>query len=666
MSNVNIQRAVENIRSGTNVYTPLVEVIVNAIHAIKATGQDNGVVEIRVIRASQAELDDSSSDITGFEVSDNGVGFTQEHRTAFDTLYTTQKLSEGGKGFGRLTCLKYFREVKIDSVFAEDGTFLRRSFRMGKGTEFIVDEEVEPARNGNTGSRVSLVSIKQPFPDKGLSTVARGLVEKLLPFFIEASRESPQILLKEKEGADTIVLNEYIGGVENPYIMEVPRAGGEFTLESNDGEETFRARVFKLYSPKAKRSKISLVAHRREVTWTSLHNYIPEFSEEFFEDIRIDGVESPRNFIVAVYVVGDYLDANVSVERGGFEFQQESDLLSGIAEKDIESKASDFARAAVASEVQHRQERKAERVGVYVRDDAPWHRAIAQEADLSALPYRATDDEIDAFLHRLKHIREREAQNEVSKLLASESAQEVEENAASIVKVISESSRSELVHYIALRRSVLDILQRTLELDEDGQYRSEGAVHDIIFPRKGDTDHTRFEDHNLWIIDERLNFTEFVASDVPLSRGNADRPDLLGFGRRIGFRGENDPSNPVTIFEFKRPQRDDFVNPSSKEDPVEQIIRYVRQIRAGNFRTPQGREILVSDNTPFYGYVVCDLTPKVRTWIQEEKDFKPMPDALGFFRWHGSLNLYMEALGWDKVVKDANQRSRIFFHKLSI
>jgi hypothetical protein len=35
MSNVNIKRAVENIRSSTTVYTPIVEVIVNAIQAIE-------------------------------------------------------------------------------------------------------------------------------------------------------------------------------------------------------------------------------------------------------------------------------------------------------------------------------------------------------------------------------------------------------------------------------------------------------------------------------------------------------------------------------------------------------------------------------------------------------------------------------------------------------
>lgn len=36
MSNVNVKRLVEIIRSGTNIYTPLVELVVNAIQAIDA------------------------------------------------------------------------------------------------------------------------------------------------------------------------------------------------------------------------------------------------------------------------------------------------------------------------------------------------------------------------------------------------------------------------------------------------------------------------------------------------------------------------------------------------------------------------------------------------------------------------------------------------------
>lgn len=168
------------------------------------------------------------------------------------------------------------------------------------------------------------------------------------------------------------------------------------------------------------------------------------------------------------------------------------------------------------------------------------------------------------------------------------------------------------------------------------------------------------------MIDERLNFTSYVSSDLPLNGNDSDRPDLLVYNKRILFRGDNEPSNPVTIFEFKKPQRDDFVNPSSKEDPIAQIVRYVNGVCNGKYKTPEGRKILVAENTPYYGFVVCDLTPKVETWLRTEKDFKPMPDGLGWFRWFDNINLYIEVISWDKVLKDAKMRNKIFFHKLGI
>ena len=167
-------------------------------------------------------------------------------------------------------------------------------------------------------------------------------------------------------------------------------------------------------------------------------------------------------------------------------------------------------------------------------------------------------------------------------------------------------------------------------------------------------------------MDERLNFTNYVSSDVPLDGKNTERPDLLVYNKRVLFRGDNETSNPVTIFEFKKPQRDDFVNPSSREDPVQQIVRYVNDIYDGKYMTPEGRKILVAENTPFYGFVVCDLTPKVEAWLEREKDFKPMPDRLGWFQWIANINLYIEVISWDKVRKDAQMRNKIFFQKLGI
>jgi hypothetical protein len=180
-------------------------------------------------------------------------------------------------------------------------------------------------------------------------------------------------------------------------------------------------------------------------------------------------------------------------------------------------------------------------------------------------------------------------------------------------------------------------------------------------PRRKDTEALDYEQHNLWILDERLNFTEYVASDLPIDGTRTDRSDVTIFNRRIAFRGDNQASNPITIFEFKKPQRHDFANPSSNDDPVQQIIRYVNQIREGRFKTPKGRDILVSDNTTFYGYVVCDLPQMVAEWLLYEKNFTIMPDALGYFQWFPNIRLTWKCSAGRRCLPMQRCGTRYFF-----
>ncbi|MBC3764572.1 ATP-binding protein [Neptunicella marina] len=668
MSNLNIKRAVDNIRSGTSVYTPITEVVVNAIQAIEETENSDGLVEIRADRVRQANLDDSAPEINGFTVIDNGVGFTDEHRESFDTLYTAHKIQEGGKGFGRFTCLKYYEDVNYISTYHKDGSFYNRSFSMGKEKEIIVDEGVTPSHENSTGTTVKLSNPIKNFPEKSLPQIARRLVEKLLPYFI-SDKGCPKVVLAEQDGSDAIVLNEYLGSGIDALIVEVKKANGEFLVESNSLEpgNEFFVQTFKIYSPATSRSRISLVAHRREVTATSLHQYIPEFSEEFFDNAASGERDKDRNFIVVSYVTGSYLDKNVSLERGGFDFPKEKpDMVHYIAQRQIEEKAAIYSQKAVDSDVEDRKSRKISRIEDYVRDNAPWHRQALTKLDYSSIPHNPSPSQIDSVLHQQEYREEARVKGEVRKLLADDNVESLKEKAGEIARQVSDRSKNELAHYISLRKSVLDIFEKSLERGPDGKYSAEDVVHDIIFPVKKDSDQTPFRDHNLWIIDERLNFTEYLSSDKELNGPNSDRPDILAYDKRIGFRGGNEASNPVTIFEFKKPQRDDFVNPSSKEDPVEQIIRYVNQIRKGKYKTPKGRKMQIEQNTPFYGYVICELNQKVEDWLEEIKDFKPLPDRLGYFKHHGSANLYIEVWSWDKALNDARMRNRVFFEKLGI
>ena len=667
MSNVNIRRAVENIRANTTVYTPVVEMIVNAIQAIGEAGKTDGKVSIRAQRSSQAELDGSLTDVSGFEIEDNGIGFTDAHRNSFDTLYTDLKIEEGGKGFGRFTGLKYFEDLHIRSVYREDRSFKGRKFSMGKDNDIIVHEKVAVSEKQESGTVVTLSALKKGRSfDKKLPTIARNLVERLLPYFITQDYVCPEIVLSEQDGSSAIRLNDFVSNELSAVIREIGVEQKVFTLKASGVDEAFLVRVFKLFAPRNQKSRISLVAHKREVSGSALHKYIPEFEDEFYEKDSSGEIDRERNYIIKAYVFGPYLDRNVSLERGGFEFHMESDLILGIAQAEIERDASAIAKEAMGTDIIRRQEKKKERVQSYVDEEAPWHKTMLEKIDLSGLPYNPTNEEIETRLQKEKFAQEIENKRSVAKLLAESNLENVKESVLEIVSKISDTSKNDLIHYIALRRQILDIFGKSLEVDDTGAYSSEGMVHDIIFPRKGDTEITSFHDHNLWIVDERLNFTTYVSSDVPLDGKNTERPDLLIYNKRVLFRGDNEASNPITIFEFKKPQRDDFVNTSSQEDPVQQIVRYVNNIRDGKYKTPEGRKMLVAENTPFYGYVVCDLTSKVESWLGREKDFKPMPDRLGWFQWMGNINLYVEVISWDKVLKDAKMRNQIFFQTLGI
>lgn len=667
MSNVNIKRAVENIRANTTIYTPVVEMIVNAILAIDEAGRTDGKVSIRAQRSSQAKLDGSLPEVSSFEIEDNGIGFTDAHRDSFDTLYTDLWIKEGGKGFGRFTCLKYFENLHVRSVFRDGSGFKARRFSMGKDNDIIVDEKVEASEQQESGTVVTLSTLKKGRSfDKKLPTMARNVVERLLPYFITQNYVCPEIVLSEMDGSDAIRLNNYVSNELSAVIREIAVERNTFMLKASDTEEEFLVRVFKLYSPRNQKSRISLVAHKREVSGSALHKYIPEFEDEFYEKDTSDEIDRERNYIIKAYVFGPYLDRNVSLERGEFEFLMESDLFLGIAQADIEREAAAIAKESVGTDITLRQEKKKERVQSYVDEEAPWHKEILSTIDLSGMSYKPSNEEIETRLQKEKFTQEIEIKRDVTRLLAESNFENVKDCVLEIVSKISGTSRNDLIHYIALRRKILDIFSKSLEVDTSGAYSSEGVVHDIIFPRKGDTEITSFKDHNLWIVDERLNFTAYVSSDIPLDGKNTERPDLIVYNKRVLFRGDNEASNPITIFEFKKPQRDDFVNPSSQEDPVQQIVRYVNNIRDGKYKTPEGRKILVSDNTPFYGYLVCDLTPKVEYWLEREKNFKQMPDRLGWFSWQDNINLYVEVISWDKVLKDAKMRNQIFFQKLGI
>ncbi len=669
MSQLNIKGIIGNIKARSNVYTPIIEAIVNSIHSIDISKRDDGEILLIVKRDSQGSLGLDQSDlipvISSIEIRDNGVGFNQQNRDSFDTLYSDLKNEQGGKGFGRFMFLRYFDSVSIESVFKEDGKYFLRMFDFGKDNTIIEKESKIEISKRELKTSVFLNDLREKNLDKQLETIARRIVEKLLIYFINDQYKCPKIILREYGGDNEIVLNDYLSNREKAEIIQISTQS--FDLEKGIRKETFNLKIFKIFYPHGNKSKVSLTAHNREVIETPLHNYIPEFEDDFFEEVdsvHEKGKKIKKDFRIKTYVLGKYLDENVSLERGGFNFSSENELFSPFSQQEIEKKAVELTEKEFGPDLRSRKDKKRKIVENYIREHSPWNKEYLKDLDLSLVPFNPSDEIIEMELEKIKFQQEKDVKNRIEAITNKNT--DITESIRELVNKISMAEKSELAHYVALRKVTLSLFKKSLQIKDTGEYSLESAVHNIIFPTKSDSDAIDYSSHNLWIIDEKLNFTDYISSDKPLNGGTTERVDVLVFNKKVAFRGENEASNPITIFEFKRPQRDDFVNESSKEDPVDQIVRYVNDIRDGKYKTPKGRDILIGENTPFFGFVVCDFTKKVTDWLHKIKNFKEMPDGKGWFQWYDNNNLYIEVISWDKILSDAEMRNKIFFNKLRI
>lgn len=659
MSHINIDNLIRQYNPRSNIYMPIIEAIVNSIDAIEdnnnlSAGQ--GLIEVTFERENSI-LNESNelSEFINVIVFDNGIGFNHDNTEAFDTLFTEKKISKGGKGFGRIMYKKHFQNIKIESVFfdTKSKTFKKRRFIFGN-KNIVNNNKITKTVEDNTWTKLFLKNRKNGNFDKKIETVSKRILENLLPYFIAENYTPPTIVLKDSDG-NIIKLNELFK--VNEYIKIIK--SDEFVLtDSNGNKYNFNIYIFKIYSPKNQKSTINLVANKREVTSTNISEYLPEFEEEFFDK------NLNKNFIIKCYILGQYLDDNVNLERMSFAFgKKEKGLLYPFSQKNIEEEVVAIIENEFQSELTSRKEKKIEKVNEYLREH-PWFADYKDDIQWNKLPMRPTDEDIENHLHFIKYNSERRVKAEIKNIL-SNIEEDFEEKINRVFGELDTAKQSELAHYVSLRKVVLDVLAKALEKKDNNKYSTENIVHNIIFPVKKDSEDITYHHHNLWILDERLSFTEYLASDKPIFYNSSDRPDIFCFDKKVAFRGDNIPSNPITIFEFKRPGRDDFTNPSSKDDPYEQLTRYIEEIKQGKLKTPTGRPIRVGENTPFYGFIIADLTGKVKDWLIR-KDFDPTPDGEGFFKYHKAYNLYTEFISWDKLLADAKMRNAIFFSKLGI
>ena len=675
----NIANKVRNTRlPRTKPLMPLFEVISNAIHSIEeavATGlikDGEGEIIVDCIRNGSDDTLKQLKEIDqypihSFKVSDNGIGLNKENWISFTEADTDHKIEIGGKGVGRFVCLKAFRELNIYSEFMEEGVrkAISCDFRPTKvGFENITNPTL---KNKRTGTEVKLSEIKPEYQKNliySLHSIATEIVSHFKLYFIR--KQAPKIIVRNQNNVEYDLSRVF----DTEFKSDVKQK--DFSIEG----ETFILFVTKALNIQS--HKINFCAHNRSVIREGLYSKIIDLGKKSITDS--DG----SSFFYQAYIVGKLLDDNVDTERIGFDFPDGND-------DDDEEESSDLnlakLRRASINAIEELLEEyltqvrkhKVESYKPTIEEELPQYRGtlLHRKEAVSKLPPDLSKDKLDIELYKIEADWRLEVKQEKIQLLEDvESITDHEEYIKRYEKFLTdfnEIGKSDLARYVVHRKTIIELLEKLIEQIAGGKFENEDLIHTVFFPMQTNSDEITPDKQNLWLIDERLTYHSFLASDKSfksigeVTSESRERADLLIYNEAFAFSdSKTSPHNSFTIVEFKKPMRDDYKDYDDDKNPIEQSEKYIENLIDGKVKGRNGRFVEVNDKTPFYIYIVCDITPSLEK-ILKRREFDPTPDGKGFFKIKSKhYSAYFEVLPFEKVLADAQKRNRILFEKLNI
>ncbi|PSO19134.1 ATP-binding protein [Bradyrhizobium sp. MOS003] len=644
--------------SPANALIPLFEAISNSLHAVEARYGDNfpdaGEIEIEVLRSGQQE----DAAVVGFVVRDNGIGLSDANMKSFRTSDSPYKISKGGKGVGRLTWLKTFGDCEIRSWFERDGKPMQRSF------SFSLKQENPIARHTVTvaphsfkyGTEVKLAPFLSPYDahcPKRTGTIAAKVVGHFLSYF--AVGKLPRITLSD---AETIDLRAFY--TENQSRNDVEPVSLPLPLGLDEHSEF---EIFHVLLKKQLRFHDSGGLH-----WLfQAGNGRVAKQEPIDSQLGLKYVGEDRDCVYVGLVVGKYLDAHVNQERTGFTFGDEGGKL-------IHKAAVDSAKRFLSEYIVEIRTRQMETTDRLIRANPqflPFRDSLGDfvENNLSL----GTQGEEDIFLElsRRKLRAKRKLDSEITSL-KNDGVQQLEQDIQRITKALNNEKKSSLAEYVVRRKEILELLDSSLAFadQEKQRYYKEEYIHELIVPIRSSSEELDYNQHNLWILDDRLAFYTFFRSDKPFKTyvdgsDSTKEPDVaIVFERALAFQREG-RDEPIVIVEFKRPGRDDYDGNSS---PVAQVLDYVDVFRSGTAVKDRAGKIIkpIDLSTRFICFVVADFTETLKKVIRTSVANNPTADGQGFFGYSREHNATVEVVPYDKVLHDARVRNEAFFSRLGL
>ncbi len=638
---------IENISlapNAKNALFPLFEAVMNSIHAIEERfGKD----QLAKGRISVFVHKDPTGEYCGFTVTDNGIGFTADNLTSLRKFDSRKKAKVGGKGVGRLLWLKVADGAQIKSVYETPAGRRRCSF------SFTIADPIEAYREEPVSSvppetAITLNPLKSAFATKlpkKLDTFASRLIAHFVSFF--ANIAHPDISVSDDE--ETIDLFDI-------FSKKIERDKAyPFSVEGVD--EGFILHCFLL--PK------SISDDERSVNALYLGANGRAVSRHELDSVL--GMKAIDNkFAFLGYVESDLLNSSANDTRTAFSLDDEQ--VSSIVDV-AKQKAKEF----LDPEIRQIREKQVDRIVKIGKEHPRFFYAARHAAEVAQTLHLSKQSEEDIFLELSRSsLREYKKRKRGYADAYQKGLPDVQEQTQSFMEKLKEDAVSSLAEYVARRKSILEIFEAGLKFKgaDDMVSHYEKVVHGIVCPLGSTSQELSYEEHNLWLLDDRLAFYTYFNSDKRMDRQvsveakDADRPDITLFDLGLGFKSD-DFSQPITIVEFKRPKRDDY---TLADNPISQVRSYVDKLRAAKEAIKFDGTPLrpISQDTPFTCHIVADITPSLEAVMRQLGQFSQRAGTSSYYWWDPNYKTFIEISSFYEILSAAKARNQAFFVHLGI
>lgn len=638
---------------------PIFEAVVNSIQSISEIDDySKGRIIVNAIR-NQGTLDGfQNAPYNDFEIIDNGPGFNEQNYSSFLEAYSSLKVTKGCKGLGRFLWLKAFEKVVIESVYIENDNCYKRQFEFSEDSFITPEDNTVQIDNANPYTKVRLVGYRKKYQKNcsvSVEPIAKKIIEHCMMYFI--SDKCPQIVLSDD--IDSININDYF------------KANIKDSLHQDIIE--IQEQSFSIYHiqmrDNATRHELHLCASDREVESIDLSKKIHDLNTKLTDT-------NGNDYYYVGYITGEYLDTNVNSNRTAFYIDKEKSITNPITKEDLYNAAIEFIELYLGDDFKNVIEKKKDHIQHFVNLKKPQYKFLlnAKPNIIDDIPNGLKDDDLELELHKQSQKWERELK-EIGKKIEQENKEKIssigdyDDIFDKYCSGVTDLSRASLSEYVIRRKTILDLLEKALEWDDDKKYKKEEIIHSLICPMKHSSNDIPFDEMNLWLIDERLSFHNYLASDqelksIPVIDSNSsDRIDIAIFDQALSFSIEKDHFNNITIIELKRPNRNNYSANGKDNDPIEQVLRYVKLIREGKAKLANGRGFGNVENTPFYCYIIADLTSTLIDRA-DTLGYTKTPDGEGYFGYNPNRNAYVEIISYTKLLDDAKKSNQVLFDKL--